>query len=72
VLHAAIVLVQEARPSGPPGATEQTPIVTTNGTTVQHFTWPVGTAGAAVSLAQVYFLQTNDPTNPTAVGQRRA
>ena len=62
---APVVLIQEAGPSGPPGATEQTPIVT-DGNTVRHFLW----RPRLEWLAQVYFLQTNDPTNPRAVGGR--
>jgi len=66
---ASIVLVQEAGPSGPPGAVQQADIIT-DGNTVRHYLWGVGTGRAPASLAQVYFLQTDDPTNPRAVGGR--
>ena len=57
-----IVLLQEAGPSGPPGSTEQVPIVR-NGNTIRHFQWEVGADHNGpddVVLAQVYFLQTDD------------
>jgi lysophospholipase L1-like esterase len=62
--NAPIVLIQEAGPSGPPGATEFTPI-NSNGNVVRHFVWAPGRD----TTANVYFVQTDD-NGGTAVGGR--
>jgi lysophospholipase L1-like esterase len=75
---ADIVVVQEAGPSGPPSSRPQPDITTASGATVQHFQWTLGSENPRpdedgqqpVSLAQVYFLPTNDPGNPRAAGGR--
>jgi hypothetical protein len=77
-----IVLLQEAGPSGPPNPDDadghdnapHDTITTDTGDTIQHFIWNVGTervggSATGVSLAQVYFLQTDD-NGGTAVGGR--
>ncbi|WP_240124266.1 arabinofuranosidase catalytic domain-containing protein [Streptomyces sp. MUM 136J] len=62
--NAPIVMIQEAGPSGPPGATEFAP-TNSNGNQVRHFVWAPGRD----TTANVYFVQT-DNNGGTGTGGR--
>jgi lysophospholipase L1-like esterase len=61
-----VVLLQEVGPSGPPNnQANRQPDIERNGATIQHWNWQVGvlenpSRNDSVSLAQVYFLQTDN------------
>jgi lysophospholipase L1-like esterase len=59
VRGANVVMLQEVGSAGPPGS-DALPDIQSNGETIQHFEWTVGTSRDAIPFAQVYYLQTDD------------